>query len=272
MARFPDKPADYSPLSGIEGDPNIKEIVGTGGSFRINLQGARIERMSLNLGSESRKLTLLGQAQRQDGTLAFTHPCLPNFGPDTANLDLPQHGPARNDRWTLVEEGDNKLVISYEVRDTGQYLNGLKATQAFSLKDGVFELITTLANEGQEALPANFGEHFYWPVIYRQKSGWKGLSINGVNVTEQVKQNSVIKLQDKNIIQFPHLEGREVILEQEGLLYAVLWTDGSTHWVCIEPAEGDPKEGFFGSPESLIPPGQSRETKIRISLGPAKTA
>lgn len=256
-----DRFRDYSPLGGLEGDPRILTEVAGGGVVVVNQNGARIEK--LKLGNQ----LLLTKATRSDGREASTHPCVPIFGPETStSFGLKQHGESRNQLWQASGERGSRIILSYEVQDKG-YPRGLNVTQRFTIKNGVFQLITECVNNGEDSLPVNFGEHCYWSTLY---GGWGGLTMNDEDVTEAIKRTGVIQLQPRNIIRFPDRNKKPIVLEQNGLGHAVLWNDSPDNphgsWVCIEPVEGNPKENFFGSKESMISPGGTRKTELKISL------
>lgn len=227
----------------------------------INPQGARIE--LLNLGGRE----IFKALTRGDGKAASTHPCTPVFGPETiTSFGLSQHGPMRNDLTEVIKNDANNVELRYII-DSGTYPFGMQVEQVFSLAGKSFTLETTHTNNGKEAAPVNFGEHFYWLA----QKGWKGLTVNGEDVTNAVENDLVIPLNSRNIIVIPGQE--EIVLEQEGMPYANLWVyrDENTgkydqHYVCIEPVEGDPTKDSFGSKGSYINPGSSRKTSVTISV------
>jgi galactose mutarotase-like enzyme len=135
------------------------------------------------------------------------------------------------------------------------------------LKDKECALITKVSNNSNQDLPVNFAEHFYWYA----PNGWEGLLVNGTDATEVVKKDASINLLSKNEIKIPGQ--KTIILEQKGFSIFRLWAyknpktgEYDNNYVCIEPAEGDPVQNFFGSEKSMIKPGQSRITEITISL------
>ncbi len=236
-------------------------------SVSVDLVGGKITQ--LVLGGK----TVLGSFDRIDGGVGETHPCTPNFGPVDEKYGVKQHGPGRKLPWERVsDDGDEKLKMRLEI-DGDDYpkFAGLVVEQAFSFESGEFVVTTTHTNNGKDKMPINFGEHFYFntPLV-----SWDGLEINGRSMKDKVKNTGVIGLLDENIIS--GLSVGEIILKQEGLEKAVLWTgrnreeEFDKHYVCIEPVEGSPVEGnnpgFFGSDDSMIPSGESRTTVIKLSL------
>lgn len=221
--------------------------------------GAFITELTLN--SEK----ILTSVMRGDHKPAATHPCTPNFGPETTtSFGLPQHGPMRN---SIVEIGktENSIVARYEI-DGGSYPKGLSIIQTAKLTDKSFSLETIHINSSGEPLPLNFGEHCYWD----SPKGWEGITVNGVDITQAVKTNDVIELKEKNEIQIP---GKPLItMSQSGLPLAMCWSYGSekdgfdANYVCIEPIQGNPKDNFFGSEASLLAPSASITQSLTISI------
>lgn len=248
-------------LRSKESDRNKTEAAPVESQMVINPQGARIEKLSLG------EYLIFRSIVRGDGKSASSHPCTPIFGPETmTSYGLPQHGPMRNELCEVEENSPNRVVLNYDI-NTGEYPQGMKVTQVFSLQGRSFTLETTHANNGNQQAPVNFGEHFYWV----SPRNWEGLTINDEDVTGAVKNDLVVPLQARNRIAIPGLP--EIILEQKGLPVANLWvyhdeTSGKydRNYVCIEPVEGDPTKSFFGSPESLIAPGTSRSNSLTISI------
>lgn len=238
---------------------NRSEETPFAGSMVINPKGARIERLALN------ETLVLKSVTRGDGRNASSHPCTPNFGPETStSYGLPQHGQMRNELCFVEESGPSLVILNHEIK-AGSYPAGMHVRQIFSLFGQSFTLETTHSNNGEVPAPVNFGEHLYWAA----PNGWRGLTINGEDVTEAVEKDLVIPLRAENQIVIPGLPG--ITLEQQGLPFANLWVyhDESSgrydqYYVCIEPIEGDPNQDFFGSPDSMISPGASRVTVINI--------
>jgi hypothetical protein len=223
----------------------------------VNPHGARIEELVLKGQKIFTKVT------RGDGKEGSSHPCIPQFGSDILNYNLPQHGSARNKDFESLTL-DNEITLSLDIED-GRYPKGLNINQKHNLKNDKYSLITTVSNNSDQDLPVNFAEHFYWHV----PNVWEGVKINGVDVTEVAKKDSSIELKPENIIE---ISGQKTaILTQVGFSIFRLWVYKNpqtrkydNNYVCIEPSEGDPKK--FGTKESMIKPHQSRITKIVISV------
>ena len=238
----------------IEGEKGFNKLL-------ISPQGARIEELFL----EGQKI--FTKVKRGDKKIGSSHPCIPQFMKETITFfDLPQHGSARDKDFKLETATKTDLMLSQNIED-GKYPKGLRIDQRHSLADGKYSLATIIYNGNDQDLPVNFAEHLYW----QTPRGWGGLIINGVDVTEVVKKDSAINLLSENEIIIPGL--RPIILEQKGLPIAELWSyknpetgEYDKNYVCIEPAEGNPKNDFFGSEESMIKSHRHRTTEISIKL------
>lgn len=107
---------------------------GEGNRAVINTQGARIEVLELD------GARILRPVVRGSGKLGSTHPCSPNFGPDTI-YGLPQHGPVRNELWRINYQRGQKLQLACTIRHRN-FPEGLKIVQSFIL-DRNFLMIRT---------------------------------------------------------------------------------------------------------------------------------
>jgi len=247
-----------------EGDiPKQFEILDSkGGKLSVQRLGAKITNLTLS------GVSILGKFLRGDSKYAETHPCTPVFGPDKVGFGLPHHGPARNTLWEMVDYKYNRGLIVLQNRiQGGSYPQGMIVTQEFILQNGEFCLTTTHKNEGKELAPVNFGEHFYWSTGY---GDWNNVTLNGEKIADKIQGNEVIDLKEENVVEI--LGHAKVLLKQKGLPYAVTWAyknpEGGydSTYFCLEPVEGNPKEDFFNSLESMIRPGEERQTQITLKL------
>lgn len=231
---------------------NQKEI-----PMKINPQGAKIE--ELVLGGEP----IFYFGLRGDGKTGVTHPCTPNFGKDRTEYGLIQHGPMRDSDCKVLIDELNHKKLSYDIVHE-KYPTGMNVTQDFLQENEQFILETIHTNNSGQELPVNFGEHCYFATPH----GWDGVEVNGINITELVKTNGTIKLEDKNIIQIPGK--KPFTLEQVGLDYAVVWCyknekgESDQNYICIEPLQR-PVDSF-GAPESIIKNGEASKTVLKIFL------
>lgn len=226
--------------------------------MKINLLGAKIEELNL----DGQKILFNGL--RGDGKVGVTHPCTPNFGKDSTDYGLPQHGPMRNSECKILIDEENHKKFEYDIIHE-KYPAGMNATQEFLLSDDKFTLETIHTNNSGSDLPLNFGEHCYFDA----PAGWDGVEVNGVDITDLVKTNGTIKLLDKNIIKIPGK--KEIVLEQEGLDFAVVWTyqnpdtkEFDKNYVCIEPLMRP--VDIFGKPESMLKKNEVSKAVLKIFL------
>lgn len=255
---------DFGPLG--ENDTMQLEHLFGKDSIRIDRLGAR-----LALKINGIQLLTSFDTKRYDGNPAVTHPCTPVFGNFGQEYRLPQHGPARKAVWELVsytpglEKGET--LLRYSIAG-GTYPEGMIVTQQFALEKGVFTLETEHQNNGVVTAPVNYGEHFYWWTNY---AGWDNVTLNGKSIAALIAQNGQTELQHDNELVIPH--HAVIRLEQEGLSHAVAWSmphsgqgalEFDRHYFCLEPVERPPED--FGKPETLLQSGQTRRTKIKISL------
>lgn len=229
-------------------------------NLTINSHGAKIE--ELTLGGQK----IFTKVQRGDGKEGCAHPCIPQLGPETTtSFELPQHGSARGQDFNLVSS-DDEIVLSRDIEEK-KYPKGLHIEQKHNLSDNKYSLTTTVSNNGDQEAPVNFAEHFYWYA----PDGWVGVTVNGVNVEDMIKQDKAIPLQAENRIEIPGQ--KPIILKQKGFSVLQLWVGKNSktgeydeNYICMEPAEGNHAENFFGSEKSMIKPGDKRKTEVTISL------
>lgn len=229
-------------------------------TIHINLKGGRI----VQLKKENR--LILGSYNRIDGKMGNTHLCVPNFGAEGKELELPFHGFARQATWKMVEQMTGMVSISTILPQSQLYPTQLKLTQKFIL-DNDFIHVSEITNIGDKPVPVNLGIHYYWDT----PAGWQGTQINNKDISELIENNKIMKLSNKFEINFP--EQKPIIIEQSGFSSAVLWTGFKEQdnkkiydqkYCCIEPVveSGD----YFGSKKSLLSPGRSIKTEFVIQV------
>lgn len=256
--------SDLGPL-GEDNTMQLEHLLGKD-SIQIDRLGAR-KALKIN----GIQLLTSFNTKRYDGNPAVTHPCTPVFGNFGQKFELSQHGPARKSLWELVlhtpglEKGET--LLQYVITG-GIYPGGMIVTQQFTLEKGVFTLGTGHQNSGVVAAPVNYGEHLYWWTNY---AGWDNVTLNGKSIAALIAQNGQTELQPDNELVIPH--HAVIRLEQEGLSTAVAWSmphsgqgalEFDQHYFCLEPVERPPED--FGKPDTLLQLGQTRQTKMKISL------
>lgn len=229
---------------------NTIRLVSNEWELIVDLSGGRI--VSL----KNKDKFVLGTFQRIDGKTGNTHLCAPNFAEEgMEKYKLPFHGPFRNSEWSLVNNSETGLEISC--------LNdGLEIRQIFSLNFS-FEHKIIVENKGEVGKPLNMAIHNY----LETELGWRGIKLNGFDLTEGIKTNNSISVKQLNVIDIP---GKDVLNWQlEGFNYAKLWTgfieDGGCKmfdqsYACVEPLM-EKDENYFGGDSSILDPGEKIEFK-----------
>jgi len=206
----------------------------------INMLGGGIMNLYLN-GKH-----ILYAGTRPDGGQAFTHPCIPNF--NIAD-DLPNHGPARKELWTLV----NDNTITWEMSEIDDiYPSGIKATRQFEISKKSFTVSTTIKNISKTSLPTNIAEHSYFAC---PKDQVKNIKINGKPFHKEALQANAQfnPWQNKNILEIPFLG--EIKFNTTGYNAFAQWSQPEAPFACIEPIEIMPPrpENFMSSAPLLSP-------------------
>jgi galactose mutarotase-like enzyme len=226
----------------------------------IDLQGGRISELHYQ------NQIILGTFDRIDGKKGNTHLCVPNFGAEGKELDLPFHGPARNERWKIIKQTNDSLTITWEMLPTEKYPGHLIVEQEFILEDG-FKQTVNVMNRGK-TVPVNLGIHNYWAT----PNGLENASVNGIDITTGIETNNSIKVKNKNEIIFSGM--KPIIWELDGFNDAVLWTGFKREgektiydqkYCCIEPVRSYDKN-YFGSERSLLKTGKSFPVSQQIGL------
>ncbi len=244
-----------------KGESNIRLIdTKTGSSLDIDSYGSVIRSLRLN------DVKVLGYFQRGDESWAGSHPCFPFFGPDVLGYGLSRHGPGRTSDWSMVNSGlIDTQSVSLDVKG-GTYPDGLYSTRTFKLERGIFSLRTKNENKGSANLPVNSAEHFYFSTGY---AGWEDVSLDSLRLSPYIKTTQDVDLTKKNVLTIPG--HAELLIEQTGYEKAFCWV-GTTpatgeldnHYFCFEPVEHSIES--FGKTISILKPGESRETEVKISV------
>ena len=226
----------------------------------LDLDGGRIKEVY------SKNKLIIGTFQRIDGKSSNTHLCTPNFGAEGAELNLPFHGPTRNQMWTLQQQTASSVTIECKTTATEKYPSPLLIEQKFTLNDN-FRHEIVITNQGQIEVPVNLAIHYYWAT----PAGWQGTTVNGYEVTAEIENNGNIPLSDQNDIIFP--DNSKIRLSTKNFHKAVLWTaflkkENTTaydnNFCCIEPVND--LGSFFGSPGSMLKPQTTRTYQADIDF------
>jgi len=272
---LPPDSSGFSDNSPLGENPNLlpKEVFDGTNSLRINPIGGLIESLRFD------GIEILGSPRRGDGKITSTHFCVPMLGPDTRTIPeraakLPQHGPARNETWQIINHDPQSglITVKYELKHPS-YPSGLVVVVDHRLKDGQYLNKTIIENQGAEEMPIVPGWHLYWNAHYVKGNyahkGYDGLSLNGKNISGKINpDSSFIDLSEKNTVSLPGMYEMELI--QTGFPQAVLWAGSDSQggqdqdYFCLEPIAGDLKT--FGKPKSMLSPGKQKELTFGIKL------
>lgn len=202
---------------------------------------------------------VLWTGARPDGGRGFTHPCIPNF-----NLaeNLPNHGPARKELWTKVDEHTWNWEMN-EIKDV--YPAGLKVTRQFVLGDRELTVTTTIKNTSAESLPINIAEHHYFLCAPEKRSEVKvndqPFSESGLNGEAEYnpwsKNEHFINIPDVGIIKMS-LTGYNAFAQ---------WSQPNANFVCVEPIQVlPPQPEDFASMAPKIKPEETKVFSYRLTL------
>lgn len=225
----------------------------------VDLNGGRIRELS-HLG-----VRILGTYTRIDGKQGNTHLCIPSFDKEgMEKWNLPFHGLVRNILWTVKETTDTSIHLSCDTKPSGEYPARLHIEQEFVLGEDFIHRVHVTNLQGN-AVPVNIGYHYYWDT----PQGWKGTTLNNINIEKQIETNGFLTLMERNDIVFPHAK---YALTSQVFGSCVLWTSFkedkfgkkkySDDFCCIEPVIKWP--GYFGTGASFLHPGKTFSASIGI--------
>lgn len=212
---------------------------------------------------------VLGTYPRIDGKIGATHVCTPNFADEgTRAYGLPSHGPVRAMPWAMCANDGRMLEIRLVTDPLPAYPAPLEVTQRFEFAQSsahdVFLHTVSVKNVGHVEVPVNIAIHNY----FNTPHGWKGTRMNERDITEEISTDKYFEAQRENVIAFPGAP--EILLATENVAHFMVWTGRKDEvydsaYACIEPVyQLDPT--YFGSPESMLQPGEERTISQRIAL------
>jgi galactose mutarotase-like enzyme len=233
----------------------MRTITSGNSHVEFDLAGGRLKDVTLD------GIKIWGTYIRGDGKEANTHLCTPNFGPDTGSFGLPQHGPARNTQWEELNKDADDFAARCDIKG-GTYPPGLIVTQKMKLGDRSFALTVIHSNKGEQKLPVNDAVHCYWDA----PEGYKNITVNNEAVGNIFEENRAVPWKEVNEILIPGKP--QITLKQTGFPYVMYWVydKNTSTWAAMEPTRNDPASDFFGSPASMISPGESKVSSIEISI------
>lgn len=219
---------------------NITKISNADWGLEIDLSGGRI----VSLENVNQKI--LGTFERIDGKKGNTHVCVPNFAAEgVEKYGYMFHGPFRNSEWVLVDKTSESIEIVCEI-------DGLNVNQKFKIGKK-FEHEIVVKNVSMEPKRVNVAIHNYWDTEF----GWKGIKLNGKDVTNGIRESVELKIRKENVVEIPNK--MPINWQLNGFKYVKLWTGFEEEnnkktfdekYVCMEPVME--REGFVETEKSWL--------------------
>jgi len=210
--------------------------------LEVDLTGGRI------VGLENINQKILGTFGRMDGKSGNTHVCVPNFAAEgVEKYGYVFHGPFRNNEWVLVDKTNESIEIVCEI-------DGLNVNQKFKIGKK-FEQEIKVKNVSMEPKRVNVAIHNYWDT----ELGWKGVKLNGKDITNGIKESIDLKVGKENVVEIPNK--MPINWQLSGFNYVKLWTGFKEEsgrkiydqkYICIEPVME--REGFVETEKSWLKP------------------
>lgn len=256
------------------------ELVSSAGWARISLQGAQVLEAELQ-GQPLLWVSPLASHEPGKAVRGGVPVCFPWFGKHPAGL--PAHGFARNQVWTLLAQGADRVVLGLRDNEASRAL----WPHAFRLEltvrlDEALHFDFVVENLDSEPFDFSYALHSYFAVQDVRQCTVDGLSgrlrREGGHVTSP--QDGTVRLQQAIDAVFEvapeplqlHDGGRTVRIGAEGMRSAVVWNPGQAaeavadigrHWpeyVCVE-------RGNIGVSAIKLAPGASHHATMRLGHG-----
>ncbi len=202
---------------------------------------------------------ILWTGNRPDGGRGFTHPCIPNF-----NLaqDLPNHGPARKEVWTQVDENSWTWKMS-EIKNI--YPAGLETRRQFVLGNKELTVTTTIKNNSAIALPINIAEHHYFicDPASRVHVLVNGKTFSQTGLIGEAEYNPWPH--NEHLVEIPNIG--KIKMSVEGYGAFAQWSQPDANFICVEPIQVmPPAPEAFASQAPKIMPQESKIFSYTLSL------
>lgn len=257
----------------------------------ISLQGAQV--LSFCPAGKSDLLWLSSRSNFQPGQAirGGIPVCLPWFGVNRHQADLPKHGLARTQLWALddVHQGDDEVIkLRFTFRpasdDLALFPYSFLAELTVELGDKL-RLSLRVTNEGQETMPLSFALHSYFSVGEVQS-----VSIDGIDGREYLDncQGLARFVQHDSLVFDREIDrvfesaagkqaiidgGRKITIEGEGCDTVVIWNPGAElagamsdvgsqyqRYVCVE-------RGMAFADELELAAGEMAAAEMQLSSG-----
>ena len=229
-------------------------------AFRVDSRGGRVTTLQDAAGGD-----ILFPLTTINGKLrGGSHVCLPQFGPDAASGELPQHGYGRDVEWSIDRESAHAVEL---VMNGGpsEYAD-LQAALRYTIEhDAVgqewFAMELRVQNGGTAPLRVSPGFHPYFA------TGGHDVWLNGEKLDVDHLGDAVF-LHD-----YTHHEltigDRTIVVESRNLPTWAVWTDNPEQYICLEPtAAGNSFLESTNYQHELIAPGEERRYTTRLRTQP----
>lgn len=187
-----------------------------------------------------------GEAKTRGGC----HPCFPNFGPADSKYGLPQHGPARDETWEVLPQGDEAIYLHKKI-------NRIDTHVMYEL--GEKSLSTTLItkNEHYGSQPVAPGFHPYFNVGKLNEVSINGVTYNLDKDADRLKNTDYV-----DNVKTLQIDDRIINFDTNLTRFAI-WSGGEAdeegnRYICVEPTLEGPSFSDGNTPSVL----ESDETKV----------
>lgn len=217
---------------------------------RIDTHGAYITELS------SGEHDIMMPRQETNGkSRGGCHPCLPNFGPASAESGLKQHGFGRDGDWTVVDKTDDSVTMRLEVPDEYPEWQGLGAIVTYVISDGSLTVELDVENNGDVELPMDPGFHPYYAtgdLADARLDAW---------IIDSSGKASYLSAPRELVT-----DGARVSFRDDGLDQYILWTNADSEgvrYICVEPTANGASFSSDDGP-NMLEPGQGKKYSFGI--------
>ncbi|CAA0109593.1 Putative glucose-6-phosphate 1-epimerase [Zhongshania aliphaticivorans] len=255
----------------------------------IALQGAQLLSFRPTGKSEVLWLSPLAKFSLGDAVRGGIPICLPWFGVNRHQADLPKHGIARTQLWTLgdVQQADDgiiRLCFTFRSSDNDLALYPYPVSAELTVELGEeLGMSLQVANEGDEPMPLSFALHSYFSVSDVQQVSIAGIDgrdyldncqdLSRCVQSEPLTFNGEIDRVYEAVggRQVIHDDERDVYIDGEGCDTVVVWNPGAVlagkmadvgphyqRYVCVE-------RGMAFGDELMLAAGSEATANMRLS-------
>ena len=189
----------------------------------------------------------------------------PNAGKQVAseNLNLPQHGFARDMQWQVIDKNDNKLTLSLkDTTDTfALFPFHFICNLIYLLNQSTLSIILTVTNTGLTVMPIAPGFHPYFNLLKEKRTRF----INPIKDFEFDGTTTYINSESPLQFELPDI-GNILLNYSDNLKNLSYWAQPDGDFICIEPWVGAEGAILQSSKAIHIKPEQAVEFRLNISI------